>query len=135
MQANSTSDLEAILKTSAKMALQELILSSSSTLTCLHDVKTGSLLTSFKGTSASGTSDFSNDAQASSSSTYGGSNGSKADVKGKSRAVEEEQSSLFKKTTNCTDTRDGMGGIVASVITGKAAINVWSFQKVGTFLP
>lgn len=117
------------------MALQELILSSSSTLTCLHDVKTGSLLTSFKGTSASGTSDFSNEPQASSSNTYGGSNSNgRADAKGKNRAVDEEQSSLFKKTTDCVETRDGMGGVVASVIAGKAAINIWSFQKVRSTL-
>ncbi|KAK9894991.1 WD40 repeat-like protein [Cystobasidium minutum MCA 4210] len=109
------------------MALQELILSSSSTLTCLHDLKTGSLQTSFKGTSSSGTSDFSNDPQASSSSTYGSSNNNNA--KGKNRAIEEEQSSLFKKTTDCIETRDAVGGVVASVIAGKAAINIWSYQK------
>lgn len=117
------------------MALQELILSSSSTLTCLHDAKTGSLLTSFKGTSSTGGStDFSSshDIQASSSSsTYGSnSNSIKADVKGKNRAIDEEKSSIFKKTTDCLETRNGMGGIVASVIAGKAAINVWSYQKV-----
>jgi hypothetical protein len=108
------------------MALQELILSSSSTLTCLHDLKTGSLLTSFKGASATSGSDFSNDPQASSSATYG----SSSNGKGKNRATEEEQNSLFRKTTDSVETKDGMGGIVASVIAGKAAINVWSYQKV-----
>lgn len=120
---------------SSKMALQELILSSSSTLTCLHDLKTGSLQTSFKGTSSSGTSDFSTDPQASSSSTYGNNSNNNSNAKGKNRAVEEEQSSLFKKTTDCIETRDAVGGIVASVIAGKAAINIWSYQKVRTFMP
>lgn len=111
------------------MALQELILSSSSTLTCLHDLKTGSLQTSFKGASTGGNSDFSNEPQASSSSTYGNSNNNRQDAKGKARAVDDE-TSLFRKTTDSVETRDAVGGIVASVIAGKAAINVWSYQKV-----
>lgn len=129
----ASSALRASNDSSSKMSLQELILSSSSTLTCLHDLKTGSLQTSLKGTSSSGTSDFSTDPQASSSSTYGNnSSNNNSNAKGKNRAVEEEQSSLFMKTTDCIETRDAVGGIVASVIAGKAAINIWSYQKVRT---
>ena len=104
------------------MALQELILSASSGLTCLHDLRTGSLLTSFKSSSQGTSSDISN---------------LSSDFKSKGRATEgnitgnEKSSSIFRKTTDFVEGTEGTGGLVLGVVAGgKAALNVWSFQKV-----
>lgn len=102
------------------MSLQELILSSSSAATCLHDIRTGALLTSFK----SSTSTNINDLSEYQSTTGKG--------KGKaSSAADEKTSSIYRKTTDYIEGKDGVGGLVISVVPGgKGALNVWSFQRV-----
>lgn len=104
------------------MALQELVLSSSATLTCMHDLRTGSLLTSFKSSTTN------SDALLSS------------DIKGKGRASDNSSSSsssssVFTSRTDYSESCFGVGGVIASIVPGgKAAVNIWSFQKVSEHL-
>ena len=109
--------------------LQELILSSSSSLTCLHDLRTGSLLTSFKASSSGAGS------QHGEISTLDGANGN---GKGKGRANAganangaDRSTSVYRRTVDVLEGADGQGGLVVAAVPGRGAINVWGFQKVG----
>ena len=103
--------------------LQELILSSSSSLTCLHDLRTGSLLTSFKASSSGAGS------QHGEISTLDGANG-----KGKGRVNAngtDRSTSVYRRTVDVLEGSDGQGGLVVAAVPGRGAISVWGFQKVG----
>ena len=96
--------------------LQEVLLSSSPALTCIHDLKTGALLTSFKAASSSN-GEISRDSTSASSTTSQSRSGS---------------SSQYRKTVDTVTESDGQGGIVVSAVLGKAAITIWSFQRVSS---
>ena len=100
-----------MIQSQSQSQLQEVLLSSSPALTCIHDLKTGALLTSFKAASTGGSEI--------SSSSKDGNNASSS------------SSSQFRKTVDVVEACDGQGGLVVSAVPGKAAITIWSFQRVG----
>lgn len=108
--------------------LQELVLSSSSFLTALHDAKTGSLLTAFKQSSTAGSSSGVLDAASLDITTAGS--------KGKARANETSTTTAtWRQLADVVEGRDGQGGIVVAALPGgKGALNVWSFQRVSLMI-
>lgn len=119
-----TNSLIHVNMSSSNDDLQELVLSSSSLLTSLHDVKTGSLLTAFKSSSSSG------GAGSESASAYASTSSSKG--KGREESASASSASQWRRTADVVDARDGQGGmVIAALPGGKGALNVWSFQRVG----
>ena len=112
------------MASSSSVHLQELVLSSSSFLTALHDAKTGSLLTAFKQSSTAGSSSGVLDAASLDITTAGS--------KGKARANETSTTTAtWRQLADVVEGRDGQGGfVVAALPGGKGALNVWSFQRV-----
>lgn len=101
-------------KASMRSPLSEVLLSSSSALTAIHDLRTGALLTSFKASSSSAAANTSGDQISRDSAA----------------ATSSSSASAYRKTVDVIEARDGQAGIIVAAVPGKAAITVWSFQRV-----
>lgn len=93
-------------------SLQEVVLSASPALTAVHDLKTGALLTAFK--AASGSS----------------SGGDQISRDSSNAGADSSSSSTYRKTVDVVQSCDGQGGLIVAAVPGKAAITIWSFQRV-----